>query len=274
MTSQLLSNTPSTALVTGASSGIGAEIARQLAKRGANLILVARSQDKLEALASELRPLGIQVHVIPLDLAEIDAGQQLENEINTRDLTIDLLINNAGFGGFGAFWERPRQEVSDMIQVNITILTELMHRFLPDMIKRGRGRVLNVASLAGFMPGPMMAEYFASKAYVLHLSEAINEELRSGGHTSVSVTSLCPGPVTTNFEVMAGMQHSKMNSDTRARLSRLPVEFVARQGIEAMIRGQTVIIPGRINQIQAFLIRFTPRAFSLRVLSYLSRTNS
>lgn len=271
MTSQQLFNTSSTALVTGASSGIGAEIARQLAKLGANLILVARSEDKLEALASELRPLGIQIYVIPLDLAEIDAGQQLENEINTRSLAIDLLINNAGFGDFGDFWERPHQEISEMIQVNITVLTELMRRFLPEMVKRGRGRVLNVGSVASFMPGPRMAEYFASKAYVLHLSEAVNEELRSGGHTGVSVTSLCPGPTSTNFDAVAGMKNSTLNSDTRAELSRLPVEYVARQGIEGMIRGQSVVIPGRINQIQAFLPRITPRGLAIRLLSRLSK---
>lgn len=259
--------------MTGASGGIGAEIARQLAKLGANLILVARSEDKLKALASELRPFNIQVHVIPLDLAEIDASQQLENEMNTRGLTVDLLINNAGFGDFGEFWERPHKEISEMIQVNITILTELTRRFLPNMIKRGRGRVLNVASLAGFMPGPMMAEYFASKAYVLHLSEAINEELRSGRHLGVSVTCLCPGPTSTNFEVIAGMQHSKLTSDTRTQLSRLPVEHVARQGIEAMIKGQSVVIPGRLNQFQAFLPRMTPRHLAVQILSSLSRAS-
>ena len=254
---------PSTALVTGASGGIGEALARQLAARGANLILSARREAALEDLAAELRArYGVRAHVLALDLTRPDAGEVLERDLADRSLTVDLLVNNAGFGGFGEFQTQDPGEIGRMLAVNVVALTDLTRRLLPGMVARGRGRVLNVASTAAFQPGPLMAVYYASKAYVLSLSEALNEELRG---TGVSVTALCPGPVETGFQAVSNLGESRLLAGP-ARLTLLSAEEVARQGVQAMLAGQPVVVPGRLNQMQSWAPRLLPRRVVTRVI--------
>lgn len=254
----------STALITGASSGIGEAIARQLAAHGANLILVARSERKLQVLAEDLtRQYGIRAEVIATDLSHPDAGKLLQDEVTARGLHVDLLVNNAGFGGFSEFARQDQAEIGEMIAVNITALTDLTRRFLPAMLERGRGRVLNVASTAGFIPGPLMAVYYATKAYVLSFSEAVNEELRG---TGLSVTALCPGPVDTGFQDAATLNESRLMTGV-TRLAMLDVETVARIGVEAMLRGQGVAVAGLANKVQVSAFRLLPRAAAARIIA-------
>ncbi|MDB5044927.1 MAG: short-chain dehydrogenase [Deinococcus sp.] len=262
---QFQSTTPrATALITGASGGIGEAIARQLAAHGAHLILVARSEGKLQALAQQLSAAhGIQAAVIALDLTRPDAGEVLEREVAARQLTVDILVNNAGFGGFSEFWTQDASEINRMVAVNIAALTDLTRRFLPGMVAQGRGRVLNVASTAAFMPGPLMAVYYASKAYVLSFSEAVNEELRG---TGVSVTALCPGPVETGFQDAASLNESKLLSGS-TRMAMLSADEVARQGVNAMLRGQAVLVAGGVNKVQSLMPRFLPRAAVARLIA-------
>lgn len=249
--------TPRLALITGASGGLGEEMARQLAARGVNLMLVARSEDKLQALSRELRTTqGVDVHVLALDLTDPGAPAEIGRECQFRGLQVDFLINNAGFADFGEFHTRELSTQLDMINLNITALTELTHRFLPGMVERHLGRVMNVASTAAFLPGPLMAVYYASKAYVLSFSEALHEELRG---TGVQVTALCPGPVETGFQARAQMEGSKLLSGPGRNLRVMSASDVARQGIEAMLRGDAVCIPGVMNKAQTFLPRLLPR---------------
>lgn len=255
-----------TALVTGASGGLGEEMARVLAERQIDLLLVARSEDKLEALATELSQCyGIRAQYMALDLTDPGAAAELVRECAYRQLDIDLLINNAGFATYGEFAESRLSEQLDLLQLNMTTLTELTHRFLPPMLERGRGRILNVASTAAFTPGPLMAVYYASKAYVLSFSEAISEEVRGSG---VYVTALCPGPVETGFQARANLQRSRLFSGP-ARLTVLSAHTVARQGIEAMLRGEAVHVTGSLNKVQVFLTRLLPRSVMPRLIHRL-----
>ncbi|MBZ9749730.1 SDR family oxidoreductase [Deinococcus sp. HMF7604] len=249
--------TPATALVTGASSGIGERLASGLAARGASLILVARSEDRLQALASDLGRLhGVPVEVMAADLARSGAAQALAEELTARGLTPDILVNNAGLGHFDEFLQQDLADIGQQLALNITAVTELTRLLVPGMVARGRGRVLNVASTAAFQPGPLMAPYYASKAYVLSLSEALNEELRGSG---VTVTALCPGPVQTGFQAASGLGHSELLRGP-VRLAMLSADEVAAQGLDAMLRGQAVVIPGRLNQLQVAALRLLPRA--------------
>lgn len=253
-----------TALVTGASGGIGEELARQLAAQGINLLLVARREERLQTLAHELGEAhGIQAFALALDLADPGAAAEIERECQFRGLSIDFLINNAGFGDFGEFAASDLGKQLDMIQVNITTLTELTWRFLPGMLERRRGRVLNVASTAAFMPGPLMAVYYASKAYVLSFSEALHEEVRG---TGVYVTALCPGPTETGFVQRAQMQQSRLIPNAHASGSVLSAEEVARQGLEAMFRGDSVHIAGATNVLTAVAPRLLPRGLMPRLV--------
>ena len=254
-----------TALITGASGGIGEALARQLAARKIDLILVARTAAKLEALAVELTAQhGVHVAVIAQDLTQPNAAGHIEARVTELGLTVDFLINNAGFASYGEFYALPLGHELEIIQVNITALTDLTHRFLPGMVERRRGRVLNVASTAAFMPGPLMAVYYASKAYVLSFSEAINEELRGLG---IHVTALCPGPVETGFQNRAQMQESKLIAGNNPLLSpTMSANEVAREGIQAMFAGQTVKVVGRINKLQTLTPRFLPRSLVPRMV--------
>ena len=243
------------AIVTGASSGIGHELAKLLARDGYPLLLVARSRDKLETISQALsEQYRVQVTPLPVDLATPHAAQQIAEFLESDGRSIDVLINNAGLGTFGLFHEQPIDKILNLLAVNIVALTELSRRLLPRMIDQGHGRIMNVASTAAFQPGPLMAAYYASKAYVLHFSEAIAEELRG---TGVTVTALCPGPTTTGFEESAEMQGSKLFSSSRV----MTAEQVAEIGYRGMQAGRAVVIPGFMNRFLAWATRLPPRSW-------------
>jgi uncharacterized protein len=242
------------ALVTGASSGIGADLARELAAGGHDLVLVARGEDKLRALAGELEKAhAIQAQVIGADLAEPDAAVRLKKTLDERGLDVDVLINNAGYALYGRFAETDAHDEMRMIQVNIVALTQLTKLLLPAMLERKKGRILNVASTAAFQPGPLMAVYYASKAYVLSLSEALANEC---GGSGVTVTALCPGPTSTGFQARANMQESKLVKGKDIMSSA----EVAKAGYRALMKGKAVVIPGASNKMLAQAVRFLPRS--------------
>ena len=253
------------ALVTGASGGIGAALARELARHGHDLVLAARGVAAMEALAGELRQGGGAVTVVAADLAKPDAAASLADEIARRGLAIDTLVNNAGLGAAGRFDRCDPARIGDILQVNIVALTELTRRLLPAMIARGHGRVMLVASVAGFQPGPHMAAYFASKAYVLNLGEALAYELR---RTGVSVTVLCPGATATNFFTTAGNDNSIMARHLRRMM---PAEEVARRGYRGLALGRHVVITGAMNWLVAQAGRFLPHRVTLPVTDLLMR---
>ncbi|MCA9929933.1 MAG: SDR family oxidoreductase, partial [Anaerolineales bacterium] len=196
-----------TALITGASGGIGYELARKIAQQGHNLVVVARSESKLMKLAQDFnKQFGVNVTVMVKDLAQSAAPDEIYNELQANEIDVDILVNNAGFASYGLFHELDRQKELNMMQVNMVALTHLTHLFLPGMVERGYGRILNIASTAAFQPGPLMAVYYATKAYVLSFSEAIANELDG---TGVTVTALCPGPTESGFQARAAMEDSK-----------------------------------------------------------------
>jgi short-subunit dehydrogenase len=251
-----------TALVTGASPGIGLEFCRALAENGFDLVLVARNEAKLAQIAQELiAQHAIDAKVLATDLAEAGAPQRIYDKLRSDGTRVDALVNNAGFGAHGAFASRPLQRQLEMIAVNITALTALTRLFLPDMPERRQGRILNVASTAGFQPGPNMAVYYASKSYVLLFSEALAEELAGSG---VSLTCLCPGPTKTRFAATAEMEKSLL-----FRLLPSEARTVARQGIAAMLSGKRLVIQGVLNKILAFSGRTTPRAIMPKIVKQL-----
>src|SRR6185437_1011163 len=249
------------ALVTGASSGIGAAIARELARSGHDLVLTARRAERLEALASELRGGGAAVTAIPFDLAAPGAAAGLAERLD--GMAIDVLINNAGLGGAGRFDRQDETRVSEMLQVNIVALTELTRLLLPPMVARRSGRIMLVASVAGFQPGPRMAVYFASKAYVLSLGEALAYELRN---TGVTVTTLCPGATATEFFAVAGADKSVMAQKFRRMM---PAEIVARLGCAGLAARRRVVIAGFLNRIMTLAGRYVPHALTLPVTDKL-----
>jgi hypothetical protein len=247
-----------TVLITGASGGIGYELAKLFACDHHNLVLVARSADKLTQVATELQAHNISVKTIALDLATPLASKFLFDQL--RDTTIDTLVNNAGFGAFGEFAQMPEAEILGQIHLNITALTELTRLFLPSMIQRRSGRIMNVASTAAFQPGPLMAVYYATKAYVLSFSQAIANELRGSG---VTVTCFCPGATHTGFAQRAGTENSRIFKQFGA----MPAERVARDGYRAVMEGKTIAISGAHNWIVAESVRFAPR----KVVTAISR---
>ena len=213
---------PKTALITGASSGIGLELAKIFAGDKHDLVLVARSGDKLNELATELRKENISVEVIVADLSLPNAAEDLFNAVQQKNIIIQFLVNNAGFGDFGFFTEANWKKTERMINVNITALTHLTHLFLPSMIKNGYGRILNLASTAAFQPGPLMSVYYATKAYVLHFSEAIGNELKD---TGVKVTALCPGATESGFQAASNMEESRLVKGRKLPTSKEVAEF-------------------------------------------------
>jgi hypothetical protein len=251
------------ALVTGASSGIGIEIARELARTGHDLVLSARRVAPMEALAAELRGAGATVTVVAADLAQPGMAGALVNDLAERGLAIDVLINNAGLGGAGRFDRQDETRVSEMLQVNIVALTELTRLLLPAMVARGRGRIMLVASVAAFQPGPRMAVYFASKAYVLSLGEALAYELR---RTGVAVTVLCPGATATEFFAVAGADKSVMAQKFRRMM---PADIVARMGCAGLAAGRRVVIAGLINRVMTWAARLAPHGLTLPVTDKL-----
>ena len=241
-----------TVLITGASSGIGLELARCFAADGCRLILLARNTDALETLAAELRQAHqIETLVLTADLSRPETPARIFRELQGRGIMVDVLVNNAGFGANGTFagLSLPRQ--LEMIQVNITALTNLTGLFLPGMIERRRGGVLNVGSLAGFLPGPGMDIYYATKAFVLSFTEALAEELAG---TGVTATALCPGPTATNFgNVSHGQKMRRLNTP------KMPVTSVAGYGYRAFRRGAPLAIPGWQYRVLLLLLRILPR---------------
>lgn len=250
-------------LVTGASTGIGRELAELCAAGGSDVALLARSEDKLEALAESLRSrYRVNAEVLVQDLEEPDAAERTWAELRARGLEIDALINNAGYGYFGAFHEAEATNQLNMVQLNILALTHLTRLALPEMVARGRGRILNVASTAAFQPGPFMAVYYATKAYVLSFSEALTEELRGSG---VTVTALCPGVTDTSFFARARAADSRF-----IRFGMQDPRSVAKVGYHAMIKGKAVAIPGLANYLLTLLVRVSPRFAVRRVVRYLN----
>jgi uncharacterized protein len=244
-----------TALVTGASSGIGATFAKELASRKMNLILVARSQDKLEQLATELATQHqIKTTVIVKDLTEPAAGQEVFEQIQAQGLIVDLLINNAGFGDYGAFGDRPLSKQLEMIQLNITVLLELTGLFLPLMQKRGSGGIINISSVAGFQPVPYMSVYAATKAFVLNFSEALWAENK---HTGVNILAVCPGATESEFHKRADFPDTFGGGDSSSMASS---EIVVKEALKAMDKKQSTIVTGGIaNQLIVNIPRFVPR---------------
>ncbi len=253
-----------TALVTGASSGIGKALAERFAAGGYDLVLAARSVDKMRALAGELASNNkIRVEVIGVDLADAAGAEKLFDEVSRRGLVIDALVNNAGHGLFGEFKDSALADQLAMMDLNMRTLVALTRLFLPGLVAR-KGKLLNVASTASFQPGPMMAVYCASKAFVLSFSEAIAEELAGDG---VTVTALCPGATASGFQDRAAMQESALVKDKRLMTSA----EVAAIGYDAFVRGQRVVIPGAMNWIMAQAIRITPRRVATAVAMSMMR---
>src|SRR5579859_2603899 len=252
-----------TTLITGASSGIGLDLAKLMAP-DFDLIITARNQSDLENVARELEAAhGNHVHVIPADLSQSEAPEQLFAEIARRGLPVDILVNNAGFGSYGAFAESDHQTELDMIQVNITALTSLTRLALPGMLERKRGRIMNVASTAGFQPGPLMAVYYATKAYVISFSEAIANELRGAG---VTVTCFCPGATNTGFAKRAGNDQSRVFK----KFGAMSAEKVALDGYRALMEGRTLAVSGMQNWLVAQSTRFAPRSVITAISRWVS----
>lgn len=251
---------PKTALITGATSGLGYEFVKLFAKDGYNLVIIARNKQKMEQIKQSFQ--SIHVTVIAKDLSIPNAVKEVIEEVEKQGITIDVLVNNAGFGLLGNFDELDIQKQVNMIQLNVTALTELTFYVLQKMKQKNEGKILNIASTAAFQPGPLMAVYYATKAYVLSFSEALVEEL-SGSR--VTVTTLCPGATKTNFGSVANVEGTKMFS--RAMDS----EFVAKQGYNALMNRKRVVITGGLNNMGALAAKFLPRSIAAKTAKYVAR---
>jgi short-subunit dehydrogenase len=250
----------STALVTGASSGIGAAIARELASRGHGVTLVARREDRLRELAAELSAQhDVRAETIGSDLSDASVRGRLVGEIDRLGLDVEVLVNNAGFGAYGEFARIARAPQIEMVRVNVEAVVDLAARFLPTMVERGRGALINVASTAAFQPLPGAATYAATKAFVLSHGDALHQELKGSG---VTVTTVCPGPVRTEFTEVAGIAESEEATPGAIWMS---AEEVARHAVEAAERGRRIAVPGMINQAGALVGQHTPRMLGLPV---------
>ncbi|MBY0385203.1 SDR family oxidoreductase [bacterium] len=255
-----------TALVTGASSGIGLELAKVLAREKMDLILVARSLDKLEELKKELSPLGPKISVISHDLSTPGSALELYKKTQSLGLNVDCLVNNAGFGEFGEFFKIDRQRQTDMIHLNITSLTELSHLYLPSMLQKKSGHIVNIASTAAFQPGPLMAVYFATKAYVLSFSEALSEELNG---TGVSVTTICPGPTESGFLAAAHLESADLFKRSNIPTSKEVAEFT----FKAMQNKDVVAVHGWGNWLLAQSNRLAPRSVVRKITKRVLKRN-
>jgi short-subunit dehydrogenase len=255
---------PQTALITGASSGIGYELAKLFARDRYNLVLVARSGAKLRQFAEELqRQFGITAQAIATDLSLPEAPQQLTDSLRTQGIAIDVLINNAAYGKYGDFAEMTPEDIAGQLQLNIAALTNLTRLLLPSMVERRSGRILNVASTAGFQAGPFMAVYYASKAYVISFSEAIASELMEAG---VSVTCLCPGPTDTGFQGRAGVENSRLFR----QFGPMDARTVARDGYRGLMKGRTLVISGMKNRLLAEANRIVPRKMATAISRWVA----
>ena len=254
-----------TVLITGASSGIGLELARCFAKDGSRLILVALNSAALETLANELRQVHkIEALLLPADLSLPETPKWIFEELRIAGITVDVLVNNAGFGANGSFAEIALPRQLEMLQVNITALTELTGHFLPGMIERKRGGILNVGSVAGFQPGPGMAIYYATKAFVLSFTEALAEELHG---TGLIVSVLCPGPTKSNFGNVA-----RGDKVRRLKTAKMTSEAVAIYGHRSFRNGKITAVPGFKNKIFVLLNRILPRSIPRKLVKFYNRT--
>ena len=249
-----------TALITGASSGFGAEFAKIFAKDGYNLVITARSTDKLENLKQKIElEYGVDVFVYTSDLSLPASPQQLFDFTQQKGITVDVLVNNAGFGDLGNFAKSDLARQQQMVDLNISALMQLTHLYLPQMIENHHGRILNVASIAGFAPGPGMSVYYATKAFVLSFSDALATELKG---TGVTVTALCPGPVNTGFAAAAGFKNNIMFSGKEDGKAAQ----VSRYGYNAMKKGKAVALPDMLCKLGAFGVRLVPRSVAKNVI--------
>src|SRR6056297_3507468 len=243
------------ALITGASSGIGLEMARIFASEGFDLVLTARREERLMNLKQELeKDNSIRVNLFVADLSKPDAPNSLFQFCENQDLQINVLINNAGIGDYGFFSEADWAKTATMIDLNVKSLTHLTHLFLPGMLERGTGKIMNVASTAAFQPGPLMSVYYATKHYVLAFSEALANEV---AEHDITVTTLCPGPTQSEFQATANMEKSKL-------MDRFPVPSsaeVAQYGFNALKNGKRIAIYGTVNQLMTYIIKFFPRSW-------------
>jgi short-subunit dehydrogenase len=248
-----------TALITGASNGIGLELAKVHASKGGDLVLVARNKSKLDELKAELeKQFKISVFTIGKDLSLNNSAREVYDETTKQKIQIDYLINNAGFGDFGMFVETDWNKELQMINLNITTLTQFTKLYLQDMVKRRSGKIMNVASTAAFQSGPTMAVYYATKAYVLSFSEAVDNEVHDKG---ITVTTLCPGATESGFQAAAAMEESNL-----VKGKKLPTsQEVAEYGYASMMKGKTVAIHGMMNYLLANSVRFTPRALVVKL---------
>ena len=253
----------SAVLITGASGGIGYELAKLFARDRHHLILVARSEDKLAQAAIEFRALGVTVHSYALDLAAPNSSKLLFEQVQSAGLPVDILVNNAGFGALGEFAQMSEEQILGQIQLNIVALTELTRLFLPSMLGRHSGRIMNIASTAGFQPGPLMAVYYATKAYVISFSEALANEVHNSG---VTVTCFCPGATHTGFAKRAGNDKTRLFK----QLGAMSAEKVALGGYRAVMEGRTLAISGLQNWVVAQSTRFAPRKLVTAISRWVS----
>lgn len=254
------------ALITGATFGIGYELAKLFAADGHNLILVARNKNRLSEISKELIDKhNIYVRIIEKDLSLPNSAKEVFEEINQENLEVECLVNNAGFGNHGKFWETDLKTELDMIQLNITSLVQLTKLFLPKMIANRNGKILNVASTAAFQPGPFMNIYYATKAFVLSFSEALASELKG---TGVSATTLCPGPTKTEFQSRAEINNTRLVK-TRI-MSFMSSEKVAKIGYNGLMNGKRLVIPGLLNRIGVTGVKFAPRILTTSVIRLLN----
>jgi short-subunit dehydrogenase len=259
-----MSQSTETVLITGASSGIGLELAKCFASDRSNLVLVARNRDALETLSGQLKAqYGIKIHILPADLSMPETSKRIFQELASLDISVDVLVNNAGFGLHGEFVKLPLSRQLEIIHVNIVALTELTGLFLPGMIQRGQGGVLNVGSVAGFLPGPYLAVYYASKAFVQSFTEALAAEI-SG--TGIIISVLSPGPTESNFGVVA--RGGEPRQHERAKMS---AQTVARIGHRQFRRDKAIVIPGLANRLLVFLPRIVSRSFARMMVKRYNR---
>jgi hypothetical protein len=244
-----------TVLITGASGGIGLELSKLFAKDGYSLVLVARSEDKLQKLAGELK---VPVIILSKDLSKPSSPQEIFDNLLEKKIHIDILVNNAGFGSYGFFYNTSLEEELKLLQVNIIALTHLTKLFLPSMIQHHDGKILNVSSTAAFQPGPLMAVYYASKAYVQSFSEALSNELIG---TGVTVTALCPGPTKTDFQSRANMEESKLFLG-----KIMEAKTVAEIGYHGLMKGKRVVIPGFYNKLLAWVSKLSPNRMVIPIV--------
>ena len=263
------------ALVTGASTGIGYAIAKELAKRGANLIIsaTARSEDKLHKLSSEIKEIGSECYIFLEDLSRLNSGRSLYEQIKFQNLHVDLLVNNAGYGRWGTFHEVEMQDYADMIQLNITSLSELSHLFIPDMISKGEGGVINVGSVASLTPVPYSSVYAATKAYVLSFSEGLRYEYRN---SNIRIMALLPGATISNFGQVATAKSDKLRERLNKRTKRSAAgtvfqtsHEVAVECLDGFTKDKQFIIPGRGNRRTALITKLMPRTKVLNTVGSL-----